>query len=133
MRPSSAVRSTRTGGPSLDPPLPRRLRHEQHTVEVMIRLYCRHHHQPDAALRNAAKGLCPDCAALLDYSRARVATCRFGEHKPACAHCTVHCFQAGRREQVRTVMRYAGPRMTLRHPYLAVRHLLDRRGAPELD
>lgn len=24
-------------------------------------------------------------------------------------------------------MRYAGPRMTLRHPYLALRHLLDRR------
>jgi hypothetical protein len=29
------------------------------------------------------------------------------------------------RERVRAVMRYAGPRMLLRHPILAVLHLLD--------
>jgi hypothetical protein len=29
------------------------------------------------------------------------------------------------RGQVREVMRYAGPRMLLRHPVLAVLHLLD--------
>ena len=27
-------------------------------------------------------------------------------------------------------MRYAGPRMTYRHPYLAARHLMDRRRKP---
>jgi hypothetical protein len=31
------------------------------------------------------------------------------------------------REQVREVMRYAGPRMLLNSPVLAVRHLLDGR------
>jgi hypothetical protein len=29
------------------------------------------------------------------------------------------------RERIRTVMRYAGPRMALRHPLLALAHLLD--------
>jgi hypothetical protein len=29
------------------------------------------------------------------------------------------------RERVTAVMRYAGPRMLLRHPWLALRHLLD--------
>jgi len=29
-------------------------------------------------------------------------------------------------------MRYAGPRMTLHHPYLALRHLLDRRRSGRL-
>ena len=31
------------------------------------------------------------------------------------------------REKIRTVMRYAGPRMIYRHPAAAVRHLLDCR------
>jgi hypothetical protein len=35
------------------------------------------------------------------------------------------------REQVKTVMRYSGPRMSYRHPYLAMRHLLDRRKGPD--
>ncbi len=30
------------------------------------------------------------------------------------------------REEVREVMRYAGPRMMRRHPVLAVLHILDR-------
>jgi hypothetical protein len=29
------------------------------------------------------------------------------------------------REQVRRVMRFAGPRMLFRHPYLAFMHLID--------
>jgi len=34
---------------------------------------------------------------------------------------------------MREVMRFAGPRMMWRHPYLAIRHLLDeRKKAPEL-
>ena len=106
--------------------LARRLRRERRTVEVMIRLYCRANH-PAARLGPAARGLCPDCAALLDYSNRRVEQCRFGAEKPACSRCTVHCFRPERREQIRAVMRYSGPRMTLWHPYLAVRHLLDRR------
>jgi hypothetical protein len=36
------------------------------------------------------------------------------------------------RERVRTVMRYAGPRMLKRHPYLAVMHILDGRRTAEL-
>jgi hypothetical protein len=123
----SATGSAQATRPSLDPPLPRRLRREQLTVEVMIRLFCRDNHRHAAAA--AGTVLCPDCAALLEYSRRRVAECRFGARKPACTRCTVHCFQPGRREQIRAAMRYAGPRMTLGHPCLAVRHLLDRHRA----
>ncbi|MCU0373022.1 MAG: nitrous oxide-stimulated promoter family protein [Ignavibacteria bacterium] len=31
------------------------------------------------------------------------------------------------REKVKNVMRYSGPRMLLKHPYLAVRHLLNEK------
>ncbi|MDW2334940.1 nitrous oxide-stimulated promoter family protein, partial [Vibrio sp. 1069] len=36
------------------------------------------------------------------------------------------------KEQMRLVMRYSGPRMLLKHPILAVRHLLhEKREVPE--
>ncbi|OFW61862.1 MAG: hypothetical protein A2133_02615 [Actinobacteria bacterium RBG_16_64_13] len=107
----------------------RRLLREQDTIEVMIRMYCRSNHRETvtAAKTGGAESLCERCAALLEYSRGRVRACRFGDEKPICANCTVHCFRTEMREQTRVVMRYSGPRMTLRHPYLAIRHLLDRR------
>jgi hypothetical protein len=112
------------------PPLTRRLRREQHTVEIMVRLHCAAHHaQPATTVTQGGGDLCPDCRALLDYSNVRVEKCHFGAEKPVCACCTVHCYRPEMREQIRTVMRYSGPRMTWRHPYLAVRHLWDRRRA----
>ena len=45
----------------------------------------------------------------------------FGDDKPTCANCKVHCYSEAMRERVRDVMRYAGPRMLWRHPVLADR------------
>ena len=84
----------------------------------MIRCYCDAHHQSD-------RPLCDECQALLDYATMRLERCRFGEAKPTCANCPVHCYQPSRREQVKIVMRHAGPRMLWRHPILAIRHMLD--------
>lgn len=93
----------------------------------MVSMYCHASHAPAQDALHHPQDLCADCAALLDYASDRIDACRFGEHKPTCARCAVHCFRAGERDRIRSVMRYAGPRMTLRHPYLAVRHLMDRR------
>ncbi len=104
-----------------------RLKRENRTIEIMIALYCRDHHPSSQA------GLCPECAELRDYARLRLRHCVFQENKPTCANCPVHCYKASMRERVRVMMRYAGPRMMLHHPVLAVAHLLDgRRKAPEL-
>jgi hypothetical protein len=105
---------------------PRRLRREARTVEVMIRMHCATMHGGDAA----PDELCTDCSALLGYSLGRIDACRFGTQKPTCARCVVHCYRPAMREQIRAAMRFAGPRMTYRHPYLATRHLLDRRREP---
>jgi hypothetical protein len=37
----------------------------------------------------------------------------------------VHCYQKDRRAQIKTVMRFAGPRMMWEHPWLSLCHLLD--------
>ena len=89
------------------------------TIDAMLRMYCRSHHDAkDAAL-------CDDCTALHDYARRRLERCVFGAAKPTCAKCTVHCYKANMREHIRQVMRWAGPRMLRRHPVLAVRHMID--------
>lgn len=111
---------TRPGG------LPQRLRREQRTITAMLGIYCRAHH----GNRNR---LCDECEDLRAYAEQRLTACPFQSEKPACNHCEVHCYSARMRERVRAVMRYAGPRMLLRHPVLAIRHLLDeRRPAPQL-
>lgn len=101
-----------------------RVARERKTVVAMIQIYCRGHHA-------SRRGLCGDCAQLQDYAMSRLAHCPFGSEKPTCVNCPVHCYKPSRREQIREVMCYAGPRMLWRHPLLAVRHLLDgRRLAP---
>ncbi len=96
----------------------RRLARERRTVLAMIRIYCRDHHQ-------SCSELCAECGALWNYCQCRLDKCPFGEEKPTCAKCSIHCYQPAPREQIKVVMRYAGPRMMWRHPILAIGHLLD--------
>jgi Nitrous oxide-stimulated promoter len=95
-----------------------RLDREWRTVEAMIRCYCKGKH-------GLGNDLCSQCAELMAYAHLRLERCRFGQEKPTCAKCPVHCYQKTRREEIRAVMRYAGPRMAWRHPVLSLRHWLD--------
>jgi hypothetical protein len=97
-----------------------RIAREKKTVAAMVHLYCRR-------LHGTKGGLCPDCEDLLTYALARLDRCPFQEKKPTCVHCPIHCYRPERQEQIRAVMRYAGPRMLLSHPILALLHLLDGR------
>lgn len=62
---------------------------------------------------------------MLDYAHQRLERCKFGEDKPSCTRCPVHCYKPAMREQIRQVMRYSGPRMLLHDPIMAIRHLWD--------
>jgi hypothetical protein len=104
------------------PDEPARIAREKRTVGAMIRLYCRANH-------GTSGELCEDCRGLSDYAMRRLECCRFGAEKPTCADCPVHCYKPAMRERVQMVMRFAGPRMLFRHPYLALMHLWDGRRA----
>jgi hypothetical protein len=101
-----------------------RLARELRTIAAMMRIWCRDHH--GAAERNAQQ-LCAECATLLEYARQRLAGCPFGPEKPTCTKCPIHCYGKRQRAAVKDVMRYAGPRMLLRHPWLAIAHVFDGR------
>jgi hypothetical protein len=93
------------------------------TVVAMVEIYCKDHHRTN--------GLCQECTTLLEYAETRLDRCPYGEAKPTCNKCPIHCYKPDPKEQMRLVMRYSGPRMLLKHPILAIRHLLhERRVAP---
>jgi hypothetical protein len=94
----------------------RRLAREWTTVLAMLHIYCREQH---------GGALCSQCQELKSYVALRLERCRFGQDKPTCANCPVHCYQPDRREQIRAVMRFAGPRMLWEHPLLSFWHFLD--------
>ena len=75
--------------------------------------------------------LCGDCQALLAYAMKHLEACPFGEGKPTCSKCPIHCYKQDMRERVTDVMRYAGPLMLRHHPIMAVRHLLDNLRKPK--
>ncbi|ANQ24174.1 nitrous oxide-stimulated promoter [Vibrio natriegens] len=95
------------------------------TVKAMVEVYCRANH--------GSKGeLCTECRDLLYYAEMRLDRCPYGENKPTCNKCPIHCYKPEPKEQMRLIMRYSGPRMLLKHPVLAIRHLLhEKRGVPD--
>jgi len=95
-----------------------RLAREKQTILAMVRIYCRAHHA-------ASGSLCGQCQSLYDYALARLDRCPYGARKTTCARCPTHCYKLAMRDQIKVVMRYAGRRMLLRHPVLALFHMLD--------
>lgn len=119
--------------------MPDRIADEKKVVALMIRMYCRRHCRQQGRTakadridaRHNTRPLCPECSALLDYALRRLDSCRFENGKPSCRKCPVHCYRADMRERIRTVMRWAGPRMIFHHPLAATRHLLRELRSPE--
>jgi len=100
-----------------------RLRREYRTMECMVGIWCAAHH---ATPKPRADGPCEECRDFLAYAARRLEKCPYGEAKPTCAKCPIHCYKRAQREHARVIMRYAGPRMTLRHPWLSLMHLVDK-------
>ena len=83
---------------------------EKQVIQEMISLYCRKQHH--------GQSLCKECQTLCRYAHQRIDCCPFMESKTFCSNCSVHCYQKERREQIRRVMRFSGPRMLLHRPLL---------------
>lgn len=91
---------------------------EKKVVACMIEVYCKGHKH------NTGNELCQDCQELLDYANARADRCPFMETKSFCNNCKIHCYKKDKKEQIKDVMRYSGPRMLLYHPIMAIHHVI---------
>lgn len=95
-----------------------RLDRERTTLQMMVKIYCKD-------LHHSAEVLCSECQGLSDYALTRLTSCKFGESKPTCGKCSVHCYKPVMRKRIIYIMRYSGPRMLFVHPMIAMRHLID--------
>ncbi|KLV03811.1 nitrous oxide-stimulated promoter [Photobacterium aquae] len=99
---------------------------EFETIDAMVTIYCRHHHQQQSHQR-----LCHDCQTFLAYAHERLDRCPYGQNKPTCKQCPIHCYKPDEKALSKTIMRFSGPRMLLHHPILALRHIMaERRAIP---
>lgn len=96
----------------------RRMARERKTFRAMLGMFCHDKH-------GTASGLCAACEQVHAYALERSAHCPFQADKPTCLKCPVHCYKPEMRSKVRDVMRYAGPKMMMRHPVLALLHLWE--------
>jgi hypothetical protein len=85
------------------------------TVQKMIMMYCNKMH-------DKKNELCTDCLDLLNYAEQRIDKCIYGDNKPVCSKCRVHCYKPEMRKKIKIVMKYSGPRMLLRSPILSLRY-----------
>ncbi|MFX0045730.1 MAG: nitrous oxide-stimulated promoter family protein [Candidatus Hermodarchaeota archaeon] len=96
-----------------------KIQKEKETVERMIRYYC------DSKHDSLTGSLCENCTDLLDYSHHRLDHCTYGEDKPTCRKCEIHCYRPIMREEIRRVMRFSGPRLALLAPADWIRHWIN--------
>lgn len=96
---------------------------EQATIQRMIYIYCKNKH-------GRSVGLCNECAEMLDYAHDKLNRCKFGNLKPACADCKIHCYKPLMRNKIREIMRFSGPRMLFYYPTDFFKHWFTKRTLP---
>jgi hypothetical protein len=117
--------------------------HDTKLLGDFAQIYCDGMHEGRSRAPLASRGaelgvygtrppvLCEECSALLVYAEKRRAFCpqdKPGEPKPFCSYCPNHCYEPEKRELMRDVMRYAGPRSMLHgHALDGIRHLMEGR------
>lgn len=95
-----------------------RIDREKEVVGRMIEIYC---HKKLGMVE-----VSEEYKALQVYAHKRLDMCKFGNDKPACKRCPIHCYKPEMREKIRAIMRWAGPRMLIYDPIAALRHLFNK-------
>lgn len=101
-----------------------RIKREKKTIDKMVHVYCKGNHD------TKGNQLCDECTDFLSYAYMRLDKCPFQEEKSTCGKCLVHCYQPQMREKAKKIMRYSGPRLIYRSPFLALHHIFDGRKKP---
>lgn len=92
---------------------------EKEIIKLMIGIYCKKKHKQNT--------LCNECSELLEYASNRIDYCPRKNEKTFCSTCHIHCYKKDKREAIRNVMKFSGPRMLFHRPILALKHVYDSR------
>ena len=95
-----------------------KIKMKKEIISLMVKLYCQKKHTD--------KILCPQCKDLLNYCFERLESCPEKLDNFFCNNCQINCFAQKQQDEIRKVMRFAGPRMLFYHPPLVVKFLLSK-------
>ena len=95
-----------------------KIEREKAVVGRMIELYCKK--------RLGMAEVSDEYKALEVYAYKRLDMCKFGNDKPNCKRCPIHCYKPEMREKIRAIMRWVGPRMLIYDHSAAIRHLFNK-------
>ncbi len=95
-----------------------KIEREKETVALMIKIHCKGKHK--------SKELCEECSELLEYADKRLTACRYQNEKTFCSQCQTHCYKKDKKEQIKAVMKYSGPRMLFHQPMQVIKHVLNK-------
>ncbi len=113
------------------------LQENKRIVRKMIQIYCKAHHSAKSTRKkkgNEKSTLCPECTELTQYAFEKLEKCPWRDSKPVCSNCPIHCYSESKRTQIRTAMRYSGPRIFWAMPFLSLKYLLVKKlRKPTLD
>jgi hypothetical protein len=84
-------------------------------ISKMIKKYCHKKHGGNTT--------CDECQELEQYAFLRLEKCPWGEKKPTCSKCPVHCYGKEMKGKIIEVMRYSGPRILFTAPRLSMKYL----------
>lgn len=93
------------------------------TLEAIGSIYCRGNH---AQRRKDEAGMCPECREAIELTLAKAKSCPLG-HSGNCEDCAVHCQRGDAQKRIQQIMRYAAPRMAVRHPLMTFEYLKKKR------
>ncbi len=91
-----------------------KINREKRVIETMIKLYCQK--------KEGNKHLCKECEEVINYALKRLDNCKFGEEKPTCRLCPIHCYNPQMKSKIKEIMRYSGPRLIIYNPLFAIEH-----------
>lgn len=89
------------------------------TMEAIGSIYCRGNH--DGSSRGS-DAMCPECRKVIEATLERAAACPYG-HEGNCEDCATHCQRGDAQREIKRIMRYAAPRMAVRHPLMTATYL----------
>ncbi len=95
------------------------LNKERKTIYHMINIYCKAHHGKNI-------NTCSECKEFWNYANKRLDFCPYGEEKPNCKLCPIHCYKPDMQEYAKKVMGFSGPRM-YKHPILGYHYLKNQK------
>ena len=96
-----------------------RTERDRKTLEAIGCIYC---HGTHSGMVRDANGLCPECRETVETTLQRTIVCPYG-HVGNCQDCTLHCQRGDAQRRIKEMMRYAAPRMAVRHPLMTAEYL----------